>query len=234
MHGSIIKPVQCQCGCSYTYRMERFVDSTYCGFAWTQKSAQAKGEQRAESELHRRLQEEVEACPCPQCGALTPEMEWKLERDRRDHIPQCLQLVLVGLVLGGIAMAQGHWTLTELTRRTPGPVTIILCLIAAVGPLLFMTLALLGTGLGLAALWQGYRVEQVDALTVERTEGAQVVWVSGLSVLFLWARFQIEPPDPSLLSSAPPAPRRRKRPTRRRRFRWLNCSSLRRRRRPPR
>lgn len=205
MHGSKLKYVRCRCGHRYSYTLERDVYASYSGFALTQKIANAKAEKRAQAKLARLLEEGIEACPCPQCGALTPEMERKLLMDRWDHEPSCLRLILFGIVWGCLSWGAGMLALAKFTRNPTSLLEMLLGGAVWSGLslllLLFCFVSILG---GIAGFVRGYEDQLVKAVPPRDPNRSPIIWSGGASAFFHWARNQYKPPadefeEPGLL-----------------------------------
>lgn len=142
--GSVVKHVHCACGHHYAYVMEREAFGSYSGLALTQAKANERAAANAAPDLARMLATECDPCPCPKCGALTPEMKQKRAQDRAAHTPTALGAVLLGIVVSGIV-----YLVWQSTGR------------------LYYVIGLFGVGsfvLGLAMLGTGHREQTVEPL----------------------------------------------------------------------
>jgi len=104
--GSVLKKVQCEtCGFSYEYTLERTALGKYSGSA--DKATAAKlAEEDAAAHLKKDLETGCDIKPCPECGAITREME----KFRRAFLPQMMAAGGTGLGLIALVLTVGKMT----------------------------------------------------------------------------------------------------------------------------
>lgn len=101
------------CGSDYAYQIEHEATATYDGFAFDQADADAKAAKKARDELARMIETNVTVCRCPQCDAVTPEMQAALKDDRAERLPVALFMVLASGGLGWLTW----WLAQQTTAR---------------------------------------------------------------------------------------------------------------------
>lgn len=164
--GEVVKEVTCSCGHRYRYRLQRTAVETYGGMTLTAQSADEKARGKAEAALEELLRTGVEACPCPQCGRLTPEMEAKLARDRSEHVPQSLQSALIGILVLAAAAWLGWRAWVNFNDDRPFGALSLAASALAVGA----AGVFLGGG-SLLVLVSGYKDSRVSPLPEDSDDG---------------------------------------------------------------
>jgi hypothetical protein len=101
--GAVLKLVRCEsCQVEYVYQMKRTgTGSGVSPLFLDNHGAHGRAAERAEKDLHARLEREVDSVPCPACGWYQSEM---LPKARRDHGGW---MRTVGLVLLIVAFITG-------------------------------------------------------------------------------------------------------------------------------
>src|SRR4051812_41887993 len=104
--GFIWKPNRCErCGCDYYYRMNLVGNGNHTTYGGDQFAAQQAADWAARSDLDRKLRNDVDPVPCPDCGLYQQPMVGAM-RDRRFPKPGTMMWTLC-IVFGAILALTG-------------------------------------------------------------------------------------------------------------------------------
>ncbi len=105
--GTVKKAVICEhCGCHYEYEMRRVGVGTLYRSALTKADADKEAARIAADQLQRMLENECDVVPCPECGAITREMD----KARKAFFPK--MLLVIGAGAGLLLLVFVAWLIT--------------------------------------------------------------------------------------------------------------------------
>lgn len=105
LSGSALKHVTCSyCGCQFVYQMKREASGEASSFLWLNNNgASYKATKIANENLSSKLQEEIDARSCPDCGMYQENMVQKLKRNAwNDVFSVAFSFGIIGVILAVI------------------------------------------------------------------------------------------------------------------------------------
>jgi hypothetical protein len=164
--GMVLKLVQCgECGTEYVYQMQRVGYGSHSSTVIAPDSMSTiHAWNRAAADLNRRLLQEVDPVPCPQCGHYQDDMvasiRWQLNGWIRDRLQPALLAIAIVAFTGAVVLA-----IQPLISRLPSS-------FYAIGALTFVLGASLLFARARAERWFGSRYDPNDRTDKPRHKAA--------------------------------------------------------------